>query len=55
MTGYKVHKEYIWHFTCVSCNGYWSIATMDKWKPKELYCTHCGKKQMNDSELIKHV
>jgi len=55
MTGYKVHKEYIWHFTCVSCNGYWSIATMDEWKPKELYCTHCGKKQMNDSELIKHV
>ena len=55
MTGYQVHKEYIWHFTCVSCNGYWSIATMDEWKPKELYCPHCGKKQKNDSELIKHV
>ena len=55
MTGYKVHKEYIWHFTCVSCNGYWSIATMDEWKPKDLYCTHCGKKQKNDEELIEHV
>jgi rRNA maturation endonuclease Nob1 len=55
MTGYKVHKEYIWHFTCVSCNGYWSIATMDEWVPKTMFCPHCGKKQMNDSELIQHV
>ena len=38
MTGYKVHKEYIWHFTCVSCNGYWSIATMDEWVPKTMFC-----------------
>ena len=45
MTGYQVHKEYIWHFTCVSCNGYWSIATMDEWVPKTMFCPHCGKKQ----------
>ncbi len=43
MTGYQVHKEYIWHFTCASCNGYWSIATMDEWTPKKLFCPHCGK------------
>ena len=51
MTGYQVHKEYIWHFTCVSCNGYWSIATMDEWVPKTMFCPHCGKKQENDSEF----
>ena len=55
MTGYQVHKEYIWHFTCVSCNGYWSIATMDEWTPKKLFCPHCGKKQKNDSEVIEFV
>ena len=52
MTGYQVHKEYIWHFTCSSCNGYWSIATMDEWVPKTMFCPHCGKKQENDSEFI---
>ena len=51
MTGYQVHKEYIWHFTCVSCNGYWSVATMDEWVPKTMFCSHCGKKQENDSEF----
>ena len=55
MTGYEVHKEYIWHFTCASCNGYWSIATMDEWTPKKLFCPHCGKKQKNDSEVIEFV
>ena len=36
-------KETIWHFSCKHCNGHWSIATMDNWKPKKLYCPHCGK------------
>ena len=52
MTEYKVHKEYIWHFTCGSCNGYWSVATMDEWVPKTMFCPHCGKKQENDNEQL---
>jgi hypothetical protein len=36
-------KEVIWHFNCEYCKGFWSIAVMDEWSPKELYCPHCGK------------
>ena len=39
----RADKESIWHFTCDHCSGFWSIATMDAWYPKELYCPHCGK------------
>jgi len=44
-----VTKEYIWHFTCEYCKGFWSIATMDEWQPKSLYCPHCGK--LNNDKL----
>lgn len=37
-----LHKEIIWHFTCDHCRGWWSIAVSDDWKPKKLFCTHCG-------------
>ena len=30
------------------CKGFWSIATMDAWHPKELYCSHCGTLNKND-------
>ena len=23
--------------------GWWSVASHDKWKPKKVYCSHCGK------------
>ena len=36
-------KETIWHFTCEHCLGWWSVASHDKWKPKKVYCSHCGK------------
>ena len=59
MTGYQVHKEYIWHFTCVYCNSYWSIATMDEWTPKVLFCpldiqisVNYVKKQDNATEFV---
>ena len=43
--------EFIWHFTCTECKGWWSIASMDHWKPRELYCPHCGvKKDYSDTE-----
>ena len=51
----QVYKETIWHFTCQSCTGYWSIAASDKWIPKELFCTHCGSKRTHDPEQIEWV
>jgi len=41
----NVDKETIWHFVCQSCKGWWSIASMDDWEPKKVYCAHCGEKQ----------
>lgn len=42
---YYVSKEILWHFVCSDCKNWWSIAAVDDWKPKELYCPHCGLKQ----------
>jgi len=39
-------KETILHFTCEECRGWWSIAVMDNWVPKELTCPHCSKKSL---------
>ena len=39
------NKETIWHFSCSECNGFWSIAVMDKWLPHKLYCPHCGNRE----------
>jgi hypothetical protein len=41
-------KETLWHFTCESCKGWWSIAASDDWTPsasRKLYCPHCGINQ----------
>ena len=51
----QVYKETIWHFTCQSCNGFWTVAASDKWVPKELFCTHCGSKRTHNKELIEWV
>ena len=48
----KIDKETIWHFTCAFCKGYWTIASMDNWKPKKLYCPHCG--EMNTADQIQN-
>lgn len=40
---YNISKETIWHFVCDSCKGWWSIANSDDWKPKKLFCPHCGE------------
>jgi len=42
--GIAMSKETILHFTCEMCRGWWSIAVMDNWVPKELTCPHCSKK-----------
>ena len=50
-------KEIIWHFTCYSCKGWWSIAASEDHKTlapvayKNLYCPHCGRNQRNSSTL----
>jgi len=49
----KVNKETIWHFTCKSCYGWWSIANSDAWVPTKLYCPHCGKQRTNDNDNKK--
>lgn len=41
----KATREIIWHFVCQHCSGWFSLAVMDDWKPKKLYCPHCGKQQ----------
>ena len=51
----QVYKETIWHFTCQSCNGFWSVAASDKWVPTELFCTHCGSKRSHNPEKIEWV
>jgi rRNA maturation endonuclease Nob1 len=51
----QVSKETIWHFTCQSCDGFWSIAASDKWVPKKLFCPHCGKQRFHDRDLIEWV
>jgi rRNA maturation endonuclease Nob1 len=40
----KIDKETIWHFVCPKCMGWFSIASMDDWTPKIIYCAHCGEK-----------
>tara|TARA_B110000977_G_scaffold48059_1_gene65303 strand:- start:36 stop:299 length:264 start_codon:yes stop_codon:yes gene_type:complete len=48
-------KEIIHHFTCSDCKGWWSVATMEEWEPKKVYCTHCGKvskEEVNRFEVI---
>ena len=47
-----VNKETIWHFSCKECNGWWSIANTDNWKPKKLFCTHCGEPYVDDTKRI---
>jgi hypothetical protein len=39
----NISKVPIWHFTCKYCKGFWSIAVMDEWAPKKLFCPHCGE------------
>ena len=41
-------KETIWHFSCEECGGWWSIAAVDNWQPKKLFCPHCGKPYVYD-------
>ncbi len=51
----QVYKETIWHFTCKSCTGFWSIAASDEWVPTELFCPHCSSKRTYNEELAEQV
>ena len=50
-----VNKETIWHFSCKECNGWWSIANTDNWKPKKLFCTHCGEPYVDTERIHKKI
>lgn len=51
-TRMNVEKETIFHFTCQECKGWFSIATMEEWKPTKLYCPHCGIKNDIENNLV---
>ena len=40
----NVSSEVIWHYTCQECLGWFSIASHSNYKPKKLFCPHCGYK-----------
>ena len=35
-------SERIYHFTCSECSNWWSYASEDKLRMKEMTCPHCG-------------
>jgi len=39
----NISKETLYHFSCPECKLWWSVANTDDWKPKRMYCPHCGK------------
>jgi len=43
--------EFLHHFTCEKCFGWWSIASHENYAPKTMFCPMCGHKQEQD-ELI---
>lgn len=40
--------EYIHHFTCEKCYGWWSIASHENYRPKKMWCPMCGHRQEKD-------
>ena len=51
----NANKETIWHFTCKVCNGFWSIAVMDQWRPFKLFCPHCGNREDHSEKGNHHL
>jgi hypothetical protein len=57
----KHSVEILYHFTCEECKNWWSIATepprsrylvgKDGWRPKEMWCPHCGYKHKEIKQL----
>jgi len=43
--------EFLHHFTCEKCSGWWSIASHENYAPAKMFCPMCGHKQETD-ELI---
>ena len=43
--------EFLHHFTCEKCSGWWSIASHKNYSPTTMFCPMCGHKQETD-ELI---
>lgn len=43
--------EYLHHFTCSECIGWWSVASHENYRPKKMYCPHCGHYH---EEIVRH-
>lgn len=40
----RVSSEVLWHYVCNKCMGWFSIASHSTYRPKKLFCPHCGEK-----------
>ena len=38
----KVSIEYLYHFQCDYCHGWWSVADYKIQPHRQIYCPHCG-------------
>lgn len=55
---HKCNIEEILHFTCKACSGWWSIATMERYRPRNIRCPHCGEISVityDDGRLVSNV
>jgi len=43
-------SERIYHFTCSECSNWWSYASEDKLRMKEMTCPHCGEAKSIESK-----
>jgi hypothetical protein len=47
----KVYLENIYHFTCDSCNLWWSIGDFPFGMFKSLFCPYCGVTNKLDEQV----
>jgi hypothetical protein len=40
----KVHLEFLYHYRCCFCNGWWSIADLEPEIGQIVYCPYCQQK-----------
>jgi len=49
----EVSSEVIWQYSCSKCLGWFSIASHSNYRPKKLFCPHCGHKHEEFNYLNK--
>tara|TARA_A100001201_G_scaffold134457_1_gene122127 strand:+ start:1246 stop:1404 length:159 start_codon:yes stop_codon:yes gene_type:complete len=38
----KYSTELLFHLLCYECHNWWSYASTENYKPKTMFCPHCG-------------